>query len=102
MSDQKKHKFGFFHRAKKTGPLSAAGIITGASADSAHISGSTNSAPSLRNFQKASKELDEYLQELDDNDEGFIDVLSMSRNIEKVESYVNSSFAGCVLEEEKL
>lgn len=100
MSDERKRKSGFFSRFKKEAklaPLSGAALAAGTSAASGTVSGSDNSAATSKNLQNASKQLDQYLKEMDDNDERLGDVISMSRFIEKVEAYENSSFGGCAL-----
>jgi len=98
---EKKKRSSFFSRFKKEvvpTALSTGALVAGTSAHSATVSGSDNSAATSRNLQNASKQLDQYFTEIDDDDEK-TSVLSMSRNIEKSESYVNSSFAGCAVQE---
>ena len=102
MSDEKKQKAGLFSRFKKghkVTALSAAAVLAGTSAASGALSSSDNSAATSRNLQDASKQLDQYLRDMDENDDQKADVISLSRFIEKAESYANSSFAGCTLEQ---
>ncbi|KAH8665134.1 Alpha/Beta hydrolase protein [Tricladium varicosporioides] len=104
MSGEKKSKPGLFSRFKKskevhTATLSAAGALVGTSAASGVFLASDNSAAASRNLQNASKQLEDYLREMDDNDDRIADVISMSRYLEKLDAYSNSSFAGCAVRE---
>ena len=105
MSGEQQKKKGFFSRFKreaKASSLSAAGSVTAPSTASATVSGSENSAATSRNLQKASQQLEEYLRDLEQDDDKLRNIVSMSRNIEKAEAYFNSSFANYNLEEAQL
>jgi hypothetical protein len=101
-------KPSFFSRFKKSkdkrnkpspdiSPLSGIALVADTSGASAAVSRSNNSAATSRNLQNASRQLDDYLKEMDSSDERIGDVISMSRFIEKAEAYSNSNFKGCVL-----
>jgi hypothetical protein len=102
MSEEKKAKSGFlgrFKKERKVTALSVASVAAGSSAGSGELSGSRNSAATLQNLRNASADLDNYLREMDANDDRLEDVISMSRFIEKAESYLNSSLASCSMTE---
>ena len=105
MSSSKPSFFSRYRKDKDKSPkpspkitaLSGVALAAGTSATSGAVSGSDNSAATSRNLQNASRQLDEYLKEMDSSDERIGDVISMSRFIEKAEAYSNSDFKGCVL-----
>jgi hypothetical protein len=78
-------------------PLSGAAVVAGISSTSGEATRSDNSAATSPNLQDASKQLDDYLKEMDTNDERAGDVLSMSRFIEKAEAYSSTGFTNCIL-----
>lgn len=88
--------------SKSISPLSGAALVAGTSAALGTVSGNANSAATSRNLQDASTQLNDYLKEIDTNDEGVGDVISMSRFIEKAKAYSNSSFNGCTLHQVNL
>ncbi|KAK0702797.1 Alpha/Beta hydrolase protein [Lasiosphaeris hirsuta] len=100
-SNRKRGILGFFRRKQHSeSPVTAlavAGSSATASAESANVSGSVNSAAALRGLRNASDELNDYFQSTDGRDASLGNVVEKSRWVEKAQACSNSSFAQCSL-----